>query len=358
MDIIESAIAILKASNEMAAVVDAEFAPVWTGNDAPEETAPEGLIAPDGSTLVLPLEKEAGFRTRKGLTVRVTPLHENGETKGYALRFSKEPPGLPLSDPARMQEFFFAMGRIREHLSGFTQLADRLLTDGFNGISPQQLGHDIKLGTLKVLASTVNLSELSKLMSRESKTECIDASGCLTKIMDYLDPIAEANGCEIVCRLGGEHLTCLARYDELETALLNLLVNAAGYCDASHKFIWVSLSCDAQGYTVFTVSDNGTSADIERITEMSYYGQREYAGGTNETLGLAAVRAFAEKNGGSLEFAPSETGGLTVTLRLPRNTGDGVMTFNMKRMPDIIMPYDRQYCIIAKAFDPFIKPKE
>ena len=107
----------------------------------------------------------------------------------------------------------------------------------------------------------------------------------------------------------------LADRGALESALLNLCVNAGHAMPGGGV---MTLSAGVSGDTVvLSVRDNGCGMSAEvlaRATE-PYFTTRRGQGGTG--LGLAGVRAFAERSGGRFELASRSGQGLTATLVLP-----------------------------------------
>jgi signal transduction histidine kinase len=124
-------------------------------------------------------------------------------------------------------------------------------------------------------------------------------------------------------------LTCRADRAGLESALLNLCVNA-GHAMPKGGAIQVSaipavlsaetaqaLGLQAGCYAALSVRDPGVGMSpktLARATE-PYFTTRKGRGGTG--LGLAGVKAFAEDAGGALKLASVEGHGTTATIYLP-----------------------------------------
>ncbi|HEY0650131.1 ATP-binding protein [Phenylobacterium sp.] len=124
-------------------------------------------------------------------------------------------------------------------------------------------------------------------------------------------------------------LTCRADRAGLESALLNLCVNA-GHAMPKGGAIQVSatpvvLTADAARafgleagcYAALSVKDRGIGMSPETLARATepYFTTRKGRGGTG--LGLAGVKAFAEAAGGALQLVSAQGRGTTATIYLP-----------------------------------------
>jgi signal transduction histidine kinase len=114
----------------------------------------------------------------------------------------------------------------------------------------------------------------------------------------------------------------LARIDphELETALLNLVVNAR---DAMAEGGRVHLALRQEGdppVLVLTVEDNGCGMDAENLRRATepFFTTKEIGKGSG--LGLSMVERFVSQSGGSLRLHSQPGAGTTVEIRLPAAT--------------------------------------
>ncbi len=113
---------------------------------------------------------------------------------------------------------------------------------------------------------------------------------------------------------------------QLEAALLNLVVNARDAIEGGGSITVVASHIEPPGETMeaarrwlsIAVTDTGTgmpAAVLARATEPFVTTK---AVGRGSGLGLAMVRDFAERSGGSFELRSKEGEGTTAILRLPR----------------------------------------
>lgn len=124
----------------------------------------------------------------------------------------------------------------------------------------------------------------------------------------------------VVAMAMAEPLACRADPGGLESALLNLCVNA-GHAMPDGGAVQISVSAATRGddaYVAFSVIDSGIGMSPETLARATepYFTTRAGRGGTG--LGLAGVRDFAIRSGGALDLVSREGRGTTATLYLPR----------------------------------------
>ena len=112
-----------------------------------------------------------------------------------------------------------------------------------------------------------------------------------------------------------------ARVDPLriDQVLANLIGNAVRHAGAAAIVVGVELDDD---HVVVRVDDAGPGVADDRLADLGRRLIRLDPSRSRDTgghgLGLAIVRAIAERHGGTIVFARSGLGGLGVRLRLPR----------------------------------------
>ena len=119
----------------------------------------------------------------------------------------------------------------------------------------------------------------------------------------------------IHCDVAEARLACRADRSGLESALLNLCLNAG---HAMPEGGVVELSARAVGAEiVLTCRDTGCGMSPEVLAQAAepYFTTRRGRGGTG--LGLAGVRALARRSGGRLDLESEPGRGTRVTLTLP-----------------------------------------
>ena len=128
--------------------------------------------------------------------------------------------------------------------------------------------------------------------------------------------LATPDSVSVEVRLAGAPLPCAVDPADLESALLNLCINAGHAMPAGGA---ITIRAEAAGdHVVFSVRDEGVgmSPDVLARATEPYFTTRQGRGGTG--LGLSGARAFADRAGGRLQLQSQEGRGTTATLYLPR----------------------------------------
>jgi len=176
----------------------------------------------------------------------------------------------------------------------------------------------------ELLARLVDLSRPG-----EPEPEALDAAEVAVTTA-RLAQVSTPTGVTVVAQAMSEPLACRADGGDLGSALLNLCVNA-GHAMPAGGAVQVAaapadLSCEAAAalgldegrYVAFSVTDPGVGMSPEVLARATdpYFTTRAGRGGTG--LGLAGVRAFAERSGGALQLVSQQGRGTTATVYLPR----------------------------------------
>ena len=159
----------------------------------------------------------------------------------------------------------------------------------------------------------------------EAEVDCAEALVAVSRLAN----VSTAADVTVVAMAMPAPLTCRVDRAGLESALLNLCVNA-GHAMPKGGAIQVSvapaalsaeaalaLGLEAGGYAAFAVRDPGVGMSPETLARAAepYFTTRKGKGGTG--LGLAGVEAFAEAAGGALQLVSAPDRGTTATIYLP-----------------------------------------
>ena len=172
---------------------------------------------------------------------------------------------------------------------------------------------------IRLVADHLDLSRLERSPEPGSVT---DVRGAVDLSVSSHQAAARAKSLALATDLSqvrGEDVYALADPTDVAVALDNLLDNAVLYTESGG--VEVSVNADPEHISV-SVHDTGIGIPAEalpRVFERFYRVDPARARGTGGTgLGLALVRHFAERSGGSVEIVSEPGAGTTVTLRLPR----------------------------------------
>jgi signal transduction histidine kinase len=174
------------------------------------------------------------------------------------------------------------------------------------------------------------LARLVDLSRPEANDGAIADAADVAVTTARLAQVSTASSVTVVALALPEPLACQADRAALESALLNLCVNAGHAMPdggavqiAVSAAILVGAAAEALGladgaYVAFSVTDPGIGMSPETLARATepYFTTRAARGGTG--LGLSGVRDFARRSGGALKLVSQEGRGTTATLYLPR----------------------------------------
>ncbi len=186
--------------------------------------------------------------------------------------------------------------------------------------------------------ATRRAAELTSMLLAFSRRQMlqptiVDAAALLRSLTDMLRRTLDQR---IVITLDADKALCLADPVQLESALLNVAINARDAMPLGGRLAFAchcvpSLPSDldaerdrveAAGYVAISISDNGTGM-TEAVKERAFepfFTTKESGRGTG--LGLSTVYGFAKQSHGAVGLDSTPGVGSAVTLYLPRVAGD------------------------------------
>jgi hypothetical protein len=144
--------------------------------------------------------------------------------------------------------------------------------------------------------------------------------GLLLDVIDRAVAVAgsELGGLAIRRRRGTEGLALNTDLDRLSQVFINLITNAAKYCDAPQPALRIRLHL-VDGLQVVDFADNGSGIDTDSqqviFEKFSRLGDQGKAGGAG--LGLAICREIMARLGGDIAYLPGQ-GGAAFRVTLPQ----------------------------------------
>ena len=156
--------------------------------------------------------------------------------------------------------------------------------------------------------------------STEWHTEPLDLKLVITDAVNAISQVLQDKGIELRQDLPAQVPPVMADYDRLMQVMLNLLSNAAKFCDQVHGIVSISLFIQSAQLQV-TVSDNGPGVraqDRELIFDKFRQGGDTLTGKPQGTgLGLPISREIIAHFGGTLSVANLPGAGASFTFTLP-----------------------------------------
>ncbi|NKX44522.1 sensor histidine kinase [Roseicyclus persicicus] len=180
----------------------------------------------------------------------------------------------------------------------------------------------------ELLVSARHVKDLAnKLLTLERATtatghdERLEVGELLEDVTDRFRATARAQGVALSLALPEDEVLAEADPVMLREAVANLVDNALRHGGPDLGRVAVGLSA-GDGLAQVTVADDGRGVAAEDVeTVLSRFGQAGPSEGSG--LGLSIAEAVAERHGGAIALAPSEGGGLLVTLTIPAAVEDG-----------------------------------
>lgn len=261
--------------------------------------APTPMLAPLGRRPAARLSRRAGVRNGAGADQRLDALHR--QTGVLAHDFNN---------------------LLNVILAANEALAARL-APGSDGYELARISQEAAEKGAELLARLVDLS-------RPPEDDAVVDAAEVAVTTARLAQVSTAPSVTVVAMALAEPLACRADRGGLESALLNLCVNAGhampdgGTAQISVAGVTLAgpvaaaLGLADGRYVSFSVVDTGVGMSPETLARATdpYFTTRAGRGGTG--LGLSGVRDFALRSGGALNLVSQEGRGATATLYLPR----------------------------------------
>ena len=151
------------------------------------------------------------------------------------------------------------------------------------------------------------------------KHDVVDLSALTASVAEQLEPLAQARGIEMQCRLSGPVILQHGDAEWLHRLLLNLIDNAIKFTGPSGR-ITVDLSA-GDGFAALDVRDSGSGMRpevVSRIFEPFYRADPARSSVSEGAgLGLSLVKWIIDQHQGRIEVDSQPGRGSTFTVRLP-----------------------------------------
>ena len=147
----------------------------------------------------------------------------------------------------------------------------------------------------------------------------LDFAETVAECVELVQPLAEARRITITSELAP--LEIKGDPERLAQVVTNLLTNAIQYNQPEGR-VRVKLA-QRDGLGVLEISNTGrgiAAADLPRVFERFYRGDKSRADGGHAGLGLSICKVIVEAHGGTVEAASMSDAGATFTVRLPMKT--------------------------------------
>jgi signal transduction histidine kinase len=287
------------------------------------------MIVLIGLTVVFTLRQ--GFRVLSGVSKVVGTI--NARTTSVRLETSGLPveiaPFVETVNQAlrRLEEGFVAERRftanaaheLRTPLTILKARIDALKRNPKSG-AIQDLGRDVDR-MARVVTQLLAAARLE--IPDRRQTGPADFSAALKEVVKDLAPLSLKKGQDITTRFPAGPVLVDCDYAGLTDAAQNLVENAIAHCPSKTRILVELLPAG-----VLRVSDNGpgiSSTDKHLVFERFFRRSTAATDIEGAGLGLAIVREFALKSGGTVQVEDTPGGGTTFVLALPLSkTGAGV----------------------------------
>ncbi len=154
--------------------------------------------------------------------------------------------------------------------------------------------------------------------------QSMDAVASARHAMDTMHGLAEAEGVEVIDRLGSGAPMVDVDEDRMTQVFVNLLSNAIKFNTSESPKVWVEIGpANDTGYLEIHIRDNGPGIPADQREAVFSKFSRGWSESTQQKsgsgLGLPICRQIMDSMGGDLTLMPDSSGGCTFVIRLVRS---------------------------------------
>ena len=205
---------------------------------------------------------------------------------------------------------------LRTPLTSIRGYLETLLEGGLDAATVRRFLETARREALRLGRLVDGMLAFSPLdVSRHAPSASCDAPEQVRATIEMLEPLAAERGVTIHNECCDE-LSVRIDADAFVHALANLVENAIKHGGADGT-IELRCSGDEQWVTTSVEDDGGGIAPSQQETIFSFGVSSARSGSFGSGIGLAVVRAIAERAGGDVCVEPSPLGGARFVLRLP-----------------------------------------
>lgn len=334
---------------------DKELNVLWRNHeDLPEILIADNLKLNNRGEIALPLTETAVCRYDDGnatLTMRISPLSEDGTAAGYLIHCLDEYEVDKLAMQSVLKE------RIRKNLEAVRYEAGSL----FNLLNLQKKARtangdpsDFELESrrriLGIMSSISNYEEVSIYLGDSIGGECKFMSAALDDLAKRIQIRADMAGYTFECDVRSM-VYMQMNTDRFEAAVANLAANAYMYNSKPEKECRIELF-SAEGKIQLTVTDNGDGIPEDKLAKLQRPFEYFSSDDLNESLGLTVAMLYCQRFGGRLEIE-SEVGKYTRVKMIFEDPGRDIPRDFRQYFPPMTFALDNTGCILGKCFGYF-----
>jgi signal transduction histidine kinase len=221
-------------------------------------------------------------------------------------------------DASRRELVAWISHDLRTPLSGLRAIAEAL-EDGVVADDTSRYYALLREETERLTALVDDLFELSRTQAGVLRLELqrVQLGDVVSDALAVIAPVARAKGVRLEGRLPDGLPLCNVAPSELQRALRNLLENAVRHTPHDGTVI-VEARVDGDATVVSVIDDGGgiPVADLPRVFDAGFRGDRARTGDAGAGLGLAITKGIVEAHQGEIAVH-NENGGARFTIRLP-----------------------------------------